>query len=62
MLMQTQRANVQVTLPHSLCMHANAVHVKQQMATKTDLIQNHKIPTQLVIIIPQTLLGDALEA
>jgi hypothetical protein len=31
------------------------------VATKADLIQNHEVPTQLVIIIPQTLLGDALE-
>jgi hypothetical protein len=34
----------------------------EAMATKADLIQNHEVPTQLVIIIPQTLLGDALEA
>ncbi len=32
------------------------------LATKADLIQNHEVPTQLIIIIPQTLLGDALEA
>ncbi len=32
------------------------------MATKADLIQNHEVPTQLGVIIPQTLLGDALEA
>ncbi len=32
------------------------------LATKADLIQNHEVPTQLGIIVPQTLLGDALEA
>jgi len=32
------------------------------LATKADLVQNHEVPTQLGIIIPQTLLGDALEA
>ena len=32
------------------------------LATKADLIQNHEVPTQLGIIIPQTLLGDAFEA
>lgn len=30
--------------------------------TQADLIQNHKVPTQLVIIITQAVLGDALES
>lgn len=42
----------------SLCEAADP----SSMATKADLIQNHEVPTQLGVIIPQTLLGDALEA
>lgn len=63
MLVRIQRSGFQVAMPQSSCKCSSCEESGSVLlATKADLIQNHEVPTQLGISIPQTLLGDALEA